>query len=139
MSRIMWHSVMPTVTIYRNHQTCLTLNLLTWTKWWAPASDSKWQMGFNSAFKGLITLNYHFSESYVNAVMKVKGRRYPRLCVFAFECFYFFMGGLPARPQKPPFLEDQFVSLSLAFSLIYLNETIYIHTDLNIQIRDLWQ
>ena len=31
----------------------LTLNLLTWTKWWAPASASKWRMGFNSAFKGL--------------------------------------------------------------------------------------
>ena len=30
-----------------------TLNLLTWTKWWAPASASKWRMGFNSAFKGL--------------------------------------------------------------------------------------
>jgi hypothetical protein len=25
------------------------------TKWWAPASASKWQMGFNLAFKGLIT------------------------------------------------------------------------------------
>ena len=33
----------------------LTLNLLTWTEWWAPASASKWQMGFNSAFKGLTT------------------------------------------------------------------------------------
>ena len=31
----------------------LTLTLLTWTKWRAPASASKWQMGFNSAFKGL--------------------------------------------------------------------------------------
>jgi hypothetical protein len=31
----------------------LTLTLLTWTKWWAPASASKWRMEFNSAFKGL--------------------------------------------------------------------------------------
>ena len=31
----------------------LTLNLLTWTKWRAPASASKWRMGFNSVFKGL--------------------------------------------------------------------------------------
>jgi hypothetical protein len=31
----------------------LTLILLTSTKWWAPTSASKWQMGFNSAFKGL--------------------------------------------------------------------------------------
>jgi hypothetical protein len=28
----------------------LTLILLTSTKWWAPASVSKWQMGFISAF-----------------------------------------------------------------------------------------
>ena len=32
----------------------LTLILLTWTKWWAPTNASKWRMGFNSAFKGLI-------------------------------------------------------------------------------------
>ena len=37
-----------------NNHSSLTLNLLTWTKWWAPASASKWQMGFNSAFKRLM-------------------------------------------------------------------------------------
>jgi len=31
----------------------LTLNLLTWRIWWAPNNASKWQMGFNPAFKGL--------------------------------------------------------------------------------------
>jgi len=31
----------------------LTLILLTWRIWWAPNNDSRWQMGFNSAFKGL--------------------------------------------------------------------------------------
>jgi hypothetical protein len=31
----------------------LTLILLTWRKWWAPNNASKWQMGFNSAFKRL--------------------------------------------------------------------------------------
>ena len=31
----------------------LTLILLTWRIWWAPNNDSKWQMGFNSAFKEL--------------------------------------------------------------------------------------
>jgi len=35
-----WHSI-------------LTLTLLTWRIWWAPNNASKWQMGFNSAFKGL--------------------------------------------------------------------------------------
>jgi hypothetical protein len=33
--------------------TALTLILLTWRIWWAPNNASKWQMGFNSAFKGL--------------------------------------------------------------------------------------
>jgi hypothetical protein len=33
---------------------CLTLILLTWRIWWAPNNASKWKMGFNSAFKGLI-------------------------------------------------------------------------------------
>jgi hypothetical protein len=40
----------------------LTLILLTWTKWWAPASASKWRMGFNSAFKWLINLNRYRNE-----------------------------------------------------------------------------
>jgi hypothetical protein len=31
----------------------LTLILLTWRIWWAPNNGSRWQMGFNSAFKGL--------------------------------------------------------------------------------------
>ena len=33
----------------------LTLILLTWTIWRAPTNASKWRMGFNSAFKGLIS------------------------------------------------------------------------------------
>ena len=32
----------------------LTLILLTWRIWWAPNNASRWQMGFNSEFKGLI-------------------------------------------------------------------------------------
>ena len=32
---------------------CLTLIMLTWKIGWAPNNASKWQMGFNSAFKGL--------------------------------------------------------------------------------------
>ena len=34
----------------------LTLILLTWTIWRAPTNASKWRMGFNSAFKGLIVI-----------------------------------------------------------------------------------
>jgi len=32
----------------------LSLILLTWRIWWAPNNASRWQMGFNSAFKWLI-------------------------------------------------------------------------------------
>jgi len=31
----------------------LTLNSLTWKIWWAHNNASRWQMGFNSAFRGL--------------------------------------------------------------------------------------
>jgi hypothetical protein len=44
----------------------LTLTLLTSTKWWAPASAGKWQMGFNSAFKGLSIKKAHFNRNYGN-------------------------------------------------------------------------
>ena len=37
------------------HSTSLTLNLLTTTIVAPPSNASKWQMGFNSAFKGLIS------------------------------------------------------------------------------------
>jgi hypothetical protein len=39
----------------------LTLILLTWRIWWAPINASRWQMGFNSTFKGLMPPNrYRF-------------------------------------------------------------------------------
>jgi len=33
----------------------LTFILLTWRIWWAPNNASEWQMGFNLAFKWLMT------------------------------------------------------------------------------------
>jgi len=38
---------------FQQRQRNLTLNLLTWKIWWAPNNTSRWQVGFNSAFKGL--------------------------------------------------------------------------------------
>jgi len=38
----------------------LTLILLTWRIWSAPNNASKWQMGFNSLFKGLMLQMAHF-------------------------------------------------------------------------------
>jgi hypothetical protein len=49
----------------------LTPILLTSTKWWTPASGSKWQMGFNSAFKGLIYFVY-FPNLTVISSCKIK-------------------------------------------------------------------
>jgi hypothetical protein len=56
---IMQHSGMQQYTYaYKTRQhlqvaSKLTLILLTWRIWWTPNNASKWQMGFNSAFKGL--------------------------------------------------------------------------------------
>jgi hypothetical protein len=41
----------------------LTLILLTWRIWWAPNNASKWQIGLNSAFKGLNgVFQFHFTR-----------------------------------------------------------------------------
>ena len=59
----------------------LTLVLLTWTIWRAPTNDSKWQMGFNSAFKGLsdhlkpnLDVRLHSKQKFFYHVLTVKGR-----------------------------------------------------------------
>jgi hypothetical protein len=39
-------------------QAILTLILLMWRIGWAPKNASRWQMGFNSAFKGLIFISH---------------------------------------------------------------------------------
>jgi len=50
---IHWSSFMKTKYTHRT----LTLILLTWRIWWAPNNASRWQMGFNLAFKGLTSEN----------------------------------------------------------------------------------
>jgi len=49
----------------------LTLILLTWRKWWTPNNATKWQMGFNSAFKVLtiIVITYYMSLRVQNNVV----------------------------------------------------------------------
>jgi hypothetical protein len=47
----------------------LTLILLTWGKWWTPNNASKWQMGFNSAFKGLIVCKYKYINNQQNTLL----------------------------------------------------------------------
>jgi hypothetical protein len=50
-----------TLTLEDKYNIELTLILLTWTKWWAPTSASKWRMGFNSAFN-IVTLHSHIAN-----------------------------------------------------------------------------
>ena len=52
-------------TVPNEKKKCLTLILLTWRIWRVPNNASKWQMGFNSAFKGLMTylLTYSMMQS----------------------------------------------------------------------------
>jgi hypothetical protein len=54
-----------------NNRRLLTLILLTWTTWWAPTDTSKWRMGFNSAFKGLITRTFVTFQTLHRSVVEV--------------------------------------------------------------------
>ena len=49
--------------------TLLTLILLTWSVGWAPNNARKWQMGFNSAFKGL---NLRLLMSYIYDISSLR-------------------------------------------------------------------
>jgi len=49
-----FQTVVPVDPYFRSSRSNLTLILLMWKIWWAPNNASKWQMGFISAFKGLI-------------------------------------------------------------------------------------
>jgi len=54
-SPIMWQYIIAALyRVLQQHFSLLTLTLLTWRIGWAPNNASRWQMGFNSAFKGLI-------------------------------------------------------------------------------------
>jgi hypothetical protein len=53
-SELKFNSMLQRTPKDRHTQIMLTLNLLTTTIVASPSNASKWQMGFNSAFKGLI-------------------------------------------------------------------------------------
>ena len=74
----------------------LTLILLTWRIWWAN-NASKWQMGFNSAFKGLIkkyvyffySCFHYFCPSPVHAAKLYSLGWLDKLCIFVSRCFVY--------------------------------------------------
>ena len=86
-------------TRYVLHNTCtalrlrttdaLTLNLLTTTIVAPPSNASKWQMGFNSAFKGLIPTSVH------------NGERYLASCRLAHACLISFIHSFILFPYTP--------------------------------------
>jgi len=53
----------------------LTLILLTWRKWWTPNNASKWQMRFNSAFKGLNTFFWEGVHTFHQTLKGVRGAK----------------------------------------------------------------
>ena len=55
-------------TLMHNFPYSLTLNLLTTTIVAPPSNASKWQMGFNSAFKGLIICLLHYYPRHVSSI-----------------------------------------------------------------------
>ena len=72
----------------------LTLTMLKWRMWWAPNSASKWQMWFNSAFKGLRplyhTLRLYHSEcgsSLKKLSVLLEGVRRMWLCMKIIQCW----------------------------------------------------
>jgi len=52
-ARLLGRSVLGRSTGRVEPEMLLTLILLTWRIWWAPNNANIWQIGFNSAFKGL--------------------------------------------------------------------------------------
>jgi hypothetical protein len=56
----------------------LTLILLTWRIWWAPNNASRWQIGFNSPFKGLnhfiSSSEMHFKKHWLKRVVETYNR-----------------------------------------------------------------
>jgi len=61
--RWIWRACWIFVTSTRHH-CMLTLILLTWRIWWAPNNASRWQMEFNSAFKGLMWQTHDQSQGW---------------------------------------------------------------------------
>jgi len=55
----------------------LTLIMLTWRIRWAPNNASKWQIGFNSSFKGLIYIFGTFAKRRATASLLLSVRLFP--------------------------------------------------------------
>jgi hypothetical protein len=75
------------------HHTCqvrnkflLTLILLTLRKWWTPNNASKWQMGFNLAFKGLKVRSNHRGDQANDTRATSTVQKIPFVLLFHTRC-----------------------------------------------------
>jgi hypothetical protein len=59
----------------------LTLILPTWTIGWAPNNASKWQLGFNSAFKGLRKYSLFTVHTIISIKVNTINEHYGNLCI----------------------------------------------------------
>jgi len=110
-----WHKSIYTRKVCQMRKTCilhqislyvtvtkpiLTLILLTWRIWWAPNNASRWQMGFNSAFKGLMAFTVisedilfvsciHW-QTFLSLWPQKTWQEYTRSCL-KWKCLYFFV------------------------------------------------
>ena len=101
----------------RSFETSLTLNPLTWKIWWARNNASRWQMGFNSAFKGLI--NYRSTRRTHPSKSCCCHKRFlvSRLLVFPLQVWNHCDLQLLADPQSScTFAMNYAFSLSLSFA-----------------------
>jgi hypothetical protein len=90
-------SICPTMALRPVYRTRLTLNPLTWKIWWAPSNASRWQMGFNSAFKGLDRCNVASQEVTACLAWAPGGDRLPPRC---------FVRAPEKLPALGPILQD---------------------------------
>jgi hypothetical protein len=102
----------------------LTLILLMWRIWWALNNASKWQMGFNSAFKGLITppvfgaaqnLLISFSHSFIAACSFLPPwYKYPPQLPVLTQHSLYYSNKSPTRYKNfPVYFPDVYLQLSI--------------------------
>jgi hypothetical protein len=108
----------------------LTLIMLTSTKWRAPTSDSKWRMGFNSAFKGLNNFSlsretyYEYMCGKLMRSLQALHVRRPGIRRRGSVSFYFFCQSFTAyRMQQLP---SHFYTISyFGFSFKFLDTDVF--------------
>jgi len=107
----------------------LTLILLTCRIWWAPNNANKWQMGFNSAFKGLTRRHFLLSRRRVKWIFIYNVQRYRWRCTIPWRCLEEVKQRNLARQWPLLFVQDLFIARqhlynslsSCCYALLLLN------------------